>query len=75
MVVFSMNNNNFDEIINAVKSNNNKQETEEFLKKKLNPSQTKKLQEVMSDRGALEQLLSTPQAKALLKKFMEDKDA
>ncbi len=69
-----MNNNNFDEIINSIKTQNNKQEAEEFLKQKLNPSQTKKLQEVMSDRSALEQLLSTPQAKALLRKFMEDKD-
>ena len=74
MVVVSMNNKNFDEIINSIKSNNNKQETEDFLKQKLNPSQSKKLQEVMSDRSALEQLLSTPQAKALLRKFMEDKD-
>ncbi len=70
-----MNNNNFDEIINSVKSQSNKKDAEDFLKQKLNPSQTKKLQEIMSDKGALEQLLSTPQAKALLKKFMEDKDA
>ena len=70
-----MNNKNFDEIINSIKSNNNKQETENFLKQKLNPSQSKRLQEVMSDKSALEQLLSTPQAKALLRKFMEDKDA
>ena len=69
-----MNNNNFDEIINSVKSQNNKKDAEDFLKRKLNPTQTQKLQEVMSDRTALEQLLSTPQAKALLKKFMEDKD-
>ena len=69
-----MNNKNFDEIIKSIKSNNNKQETEDFLKQKLNPSQSKKLQEVMSDKSALEQLLSTPQAKALLRKFMEDKD-
>ncbi len=69
-----MNNNNFDEIINSIKTQSNKQEAEEFLKQKLNPSQTKKLQEVMSDKSALEQLLSTPQAKALLRKFMEDKD-
>ncbi|MBR5247198.1 MAG: hypothetical protein IKV25_07505 [Clostridia bacterium] len=69
-----MNNNNFDEIINSVKSQDSQKETEDFLKKKLNPSQTKKLKEVMSDKGALEQLLSTPQAKALLKKFMEAQD-
>lgn len=70
-----MSNNNFDEIISSVKSQENKKDAEDFLKKQLNPTQTKKLQEVMSDKGALEQLLSTPQAKALLRKFMEDKDA
>ena len=74
MVVFSMSNKNFDEIINSIKSNKNKQETEDFLKNKLNPSQTQKLQEIMSDKSAIEQLLSTPQAKMLLRKFMEDKD-
>ena len=70
-----MSNNNFDEIISSVKSQENKKDAEDFLKKQLNPTQTKKLQEVMSDKSALEQLLSTPQAKALLRKFMEDKDA
>ena len=75
MAVVSMSNNNFDEIISSVKSQGSKKDAEDFLKKQLNPSQTKKLQEVMSDKGALEQLLSTPQAKALLRKFMEDKDA
>ncbi len=69
-----MSNNNFDEIINSIKSKNNQKDAENFLKDKLNESQTKKLKEVMSDRSALEQLLSTPQAKALLKKFMEDKN-
>ena len=42
--------------------------------KNLNSSQTKKIQEVMSDRTALEQLLSTPQAQELLKKFTGDKN-
>lgn len=74
MVVVSMSNNNFDEIINSIKSKNNQKDAEDFLKDKLNESQTKKLKEVMSDKSALEQLLSTPQAKALLKKFMEDKN-
>lgn len=69
-----MSNNNFDEIINSIKSKNNQKDAEDFLKDKLNESQTKKLKEVMSDKSALEQLLSTPQAKALLKKFMEDKN-
>ncbi len=69
-----MSNNNFDEIINSIKSKNNQKDAENYLKNKLNESQTKKLKEVMSDRSALEQLLSTPQAKALLKNFMEGKN-
>jgi hypothetical protein len=40
--------------------------------KKMTPSQTSKLQEVMNDKIALQKLLSTPEAKALLKKFLED---
>ena len=51
-----------------------KTEAQDFLMKKLNPSQSKKLQEVMSDRNALEQLLSTPQAQELLRKFTGDKN-
>lgn len=69
-----MNNNNFDEIINGVKEQNSKKGAEDFLMKQLNPSQSKRLQEVLSDRSALEQLLSTPQAQELLKKFTEGKN-
>ena len=74
MVVFSMSNNNFDEIVEKMKNQKNKTEAQDFLMKKLNPSQSKKLQEVMSDKDALAQLLSTPQAQDLLKKFMGDKN-
>lgn len=74
MVVFSMSNNNFDEIVEKMKNQKDKAEAQDFLMKKLNSSQSKKLQEVMSDRNALEQLLSTPQAQALLRKFTEDKN-
>lgn len=74
MVVFSMNNNNFDEIVEKVKNQKDKTEAQDFLMKNLNPSQTKKLQEVMSDKNALTQMLSTPQAQELLKKFMGDKN-
>jgi len=74
MVVFSMSNNNFDEIVEKMKNQKDKNEAQDFLMKKLNPSQNKKLQEVMSDRTALEQLLSTPQAQELLRKFTEGKN-
>lgn len=69
-----MNNNNFDEIINGVKGQSSKKGAEDYLMKQLNPNQSKRLQEVLSDRNALEQLLSTPQAQELLKKFTEGKN-
>ncbi len=69
-----MSNNDFDEIVEKMKQKKDKTEAKDFLMKNLNPSQTKKLQEVMSDKNALSQLLSTPQAQELLKKFMEDKN-
>jgi hypothetical protein len=74
MEVFSMSNNNFDEIVEKMKNQKDKKEAQDFLMKKLNSSQSKKLQEVMSDKDALAQLLSTPQAQDLLKKFMGDKN-
>ncbi len=69
-----MNNNNFDEIINGVKEQKDKKGAEDFLMKQLNPNQSKRLQEVLSDRNALEQLLATPQAQELFKKFTEGKN-
>ena len=69
-----MNNNNFDEIVEKMKKQKDKTEAQDFLRKSLNPSQTKRLQEIMSDKNALQQLLATPQAQELLKKFTEDKN-
>lgn len=67
-----MNNNNFDEIINSLKGKNSKKEAEDFLMQKLNPAQSKKLQEIMKDKDAMSQFLSTPQARNLLKKLTEE---
>lgn len=69
-----MSNSNFDEIINGVKGQSSKKGAEDYLMKQLSPNQSKRLQEVLSDRNALEQLLSTPQAQELLKKFTEGKN-
>ncbi|MBO5943960.1 MAG: hypothetical protein J6Q50_01525 [Clostridia bacterium] len=69
-----MSNNNFDEIVEKMKNQKDNKEAQDFLMKKLNPTQSKKLQEVMSDRNALEKMLSTPQAQELLRKFMGDKN-
>ena len=67
-----MNNNDFEEIVDGIKKQKSKKEVEDFLMKKMTPTQTSKLQEVISDKSALQQLLSTPEAQSLLKKFMEE---
>ena len=58
-----MSNNNFDEIVEKMKNQKDKKEAQDFLMKKLNSSQSKKLQEVMSDKDALAQLLSPKERK------------
>lgn len=42
---------------------------EDFLNKNLSSQATQKLKSVLSDKEATDKLLSTPQAKELLKKF------
>ena len=74
MVVVSMSNKNFDEIINNIKSKKTNEETEEYLKKNLSSDQNRKLKEILSDRKAIEKLLSSPKAQELLKKFTEEKN-
>lgn len=69
-----MSNKSFDDMVNDIKKQNNNGDAQDYLMKQLNPAQTKKLQALMSNPNALEQLLSTPQAKNLLKKFTEDKN-
>ncbi len=69
-----MNNKDFNEIINGVRGQGSKKAGEDYLKKNLTPSQSKRLQEVLSDKTAVEQLLSTPQAQELLRMFTEDKN-
>ena len=69
-----MNNRNFDEIINDIKSKKSKEETQEYLMKNLSSEQNQKLKEILSDRKSIEKLLSTPKAQELLKKFTEGKN-
>jgi hypothetical protein len=66
-----MNNENFNEIVENMKNKNNRQDTQEYLMKQLHPDQSKRLKELLSDKTAIEQMLSTPQAQELLKKFTE----
>ena len=74
MVVVSMSSNNFDELINGIKSKKSNEETQDYLMKNLTPNQNKKLKEVLSDKEAIKKLLSTPKAQELLKKFTEGKN-
>lgn len=74
MVVVSMNNKNFDEIINNIKSKKLNEETKDYLMNNLDENQSKKLKEVLSDKSALQKLLSSPKAQELLKKFTEGKN-
>ena len=69
-----MSNKNFDEIINSIKSKKSNEEAQEYLKNNLSSEQNRKLKEVLSDKKALEKLLSTPKAQELLKKFTEGKN-
>lgn len=69
-----MSNDNFNKIVDDMKNQKSRQDAQDYLMKQLKPDQSKRLQEVLSDKNAMEQLLSTPQAQALLKKFTEGKN-
>lgn len=69
-----MSNKNFDEIINGMKKQKSKKDAQDYLMSQLSPNQSKKLNEVLSDRTALEKMLSSKEAKEIMKKFTEDKN-
>ena len=66
-----MNNDNFNKILDDMKNQKSKQDAQDYLMKQLKPDQSKRLKELLSDKNAMEQMLSTPQAQELLKKFTE----
>ena len=69
-----MSNENFNKIVDNMKNQKSRQDAQDYLMKQLKPDQSKRLQELLSDKTAMEQLLSTPQAQELLKKFTEGKN-
>ena len=69
-----MSNEEFNKIVDDMKNQKNRQEAQDYLMKQLKPDQSKKLQELLSDKGAIDKLLSTPQAQELLKKVTEGKN-
>ena len=66
-----MNNENFNKIVDDMKKQKNRQDAQDYLMQQLKPDQSKRLQELLSDKTAMEKMLSTPQAQELLKKFTE----
>ncbi|MGN0522512.1 MAG: hypothetical protein ACI4IQ_07750, partial [Eubacterium sp.] len=44
---------------------------DDFINKNLSPDASQQIKNVLSDKSAAEKLLSTPQAKELMKKLME----
>ena len=66
-----MSNDNFNKIVDDMKKQKNRQDAQDYLMQQLNSDQSKCLQELLSDKSAMEKMLSTPQAQELLKKFTE----
>ena len=66
-----MSNENFNKIVDDMKKQKNRQDAQDYLMQQLKPDQSKRLQELLSDKNAIEKMLSTPQAQELLKKFTE----
>lgn len=63
----NINNNDINELKKAVSSGS----VDDFINKRLSPEQSEKIKKVLSDKNATQKLLSTPQAKELLKKLNE----
>ncbi len=59
--------------MNKMKQAAEKGRLDDFINQNLSSEATKKLKNVLSNKEAAEKLLSTPQAKELMKKLMEDK--
>ena len=45
--------------------------TDDFINKNLSPDSAQKLRKILSDKSATEKLLSTPEAKELMKKLLK----
>ncbi|MBR1763607.1 MAG: hypothetical protein IJ731_09650 [Eubacterium sp.] len=61
------NNINMQELKNAAESGS----VDDFIDKNLSNDAAKKVKQVLSDKSAMEKMLSTPEAKALFKKLTE----
>lgn len=64
----------FEDIIKALEKQKSKKDAEDYLMSQLSSDQSKKFKEVLNDRTALEQMLSSKEAKEIMKKFTEGKN-
>ena len=64
------NDKNFD--INELKNAAENGRVDDFIDKNLSGNAAKKVKQVLSDKNMMEKMLSTPEAKALFKKFTEE---
>lgn len=58
--------------LNKIKAAADNGNLDDFIGKNLSPEASKKVKSVLSDKASAEKLLSTPEAKELLKKLMKD---
>ena len=58
--------------INELKSAAQSGKVDDFIDKNLSGDAAKKVKRILSDKNAMEKMLSTPEAKALFKKFTEE---
>lgn len=65
---------NFEDIVKAMQEQKSKKQAQDFLMSQLSPDQSKKLNEFLNDRTALEQMLSSREAKEIMKKLTEGKN-
>lgn len=63
----SIKNINVDDLKKAAENGN----IDSYINKNLPPDVNKKIKQVLSDKSATEKLLNTPEAKALMQKFMK----
>ena len=59
--------------LNKLKQAGEQGKLNDFINQNLSPQASSQLKKVLNDKQATERLLSTPQAKELMKKFMEGK--
>lgn len=64
-----MKNIDVDELKKAVQSGN----VDGYMSKNLPPDAQRKIKQVLSDKNATEKILNTPEAKALMQKFMKNR--